>query len=100
MFCFLLSTVLPLADAGTRYFGAFNGDCLQQVVNLSDSLPYVAGSLVWTLGDYIGERESPLRINATDAAGATHTLIPLSRSHAFTHLLTLAQEPLYVLAQR
>ena len=33
---------------------AFNADCLQEQVNRSDALPYVAGSLIWTLGDYMG----------------------------------------------
>ena len=33
---------------------AFNADCLQDEVNRSDALPYVAGSLIWTLGDYMG----------------------------------------------
>jgi beta-galactosidase/beta-glucuronidase len=40
--------------AGKDY-PSFNGDCLQQQVNTTDSLPYVAGSMIWTFGDYIGE---------------------------------------------
>ena len=42
------------AILGKKY-SSFNADCLQAEVGLTDSLPYVAGSMVWTLGDYLGE---------------------------------------------
>jgi len=45
----------PPPNVTNTHFGAFNGDCLQANINLTDSLPYVAGSMIWTLGDYIGE---------------------------------------------
>jgi hypothetical protein len=41
----------PAGGLVDKNYPGFNGDCLQQVVNMSDSLPYVAGSMVWTLGE-------------------------------------------------
>ena len=46
---------LPNATLSQRQFSGFNADCLQDTVNRSDSIPYVSGLFVWTLGDYLGE---------------------------------------------
>lgn len=51
----LTSGGYPYNGTANKHYRSFNGDCLQQQVNITDSLPYVAGSMVWTLGDYIGE---------------------------------------------
>jgi beta-galactosidase/beta-glucuronidase len=34
---------------------AFNGRCLEQLVNASDGVDYSAGTMVWTLFDYYGK---------------------------------------------
>ena len=45
----------PYNGTAGKNYPSFNGDCLQQQVNLTDSMPSVAGSMIWTFGDYIGE---------------------------------------------
>eukprot|EP00937_MAST-01D_sp_MAST-1D-sp2_P002119 g2119.t1 len=45
----------PAGGLYGKSYPGFNADCLQREVNMSDSLPYVAGTMIWTLGDYIGE---------------------------------------------
>eukprot|EP00040_Diaphanoeca_grandis_P013279 m.67174 g.67174 ORF g.67174 m.67174 type:complete len:1048 (+) comp23774_c0_seq1:77-3220(+) len=45
----------PPPNITSAYHAAFNGDCLQSFVNFTDSLPYIAGSMIWTLADYLGE---------------------------------------------
>lgn len=45
----------PQPNVTDKHYAAFNADCLQQYVNFTDSLPYVAGSMIWTLEDYAGE---------------------------------------------
>jgi hypothetical protein len=49
---------VPAANAtvSQRQYSEFNADCLQDVVNRSDSLPFVAGLFVWTLGEKMAFR--------------------------------------------
>lgn len=42
-------------NASTVYFSNFNADCQQEQTNYALSLPYVAGTFVWTAFDYFGE---------------------------------------------
>lgn len=46
----VISGGYPSGGLVGKSYPGFNGDCLQQQVNMTDSLPYVAGSMVWTLG--------------------------------------------------
>ena len=45
----------PPKNSTHVHYSAFNADCLLAEVNMTDSIPWVAGSMIWTLGDYIGE---------------------------------------------
>ena len=51
----ILTAGFPHNGTAGKNYPSFNGDCLQQQVNTTDSLPYVAGSMIWTFYDYIGE---------------------------------------------
>jgi hypothetical protein len=54
----VLASYVPAANAtvSQRQYSEFNADCLQDVVNRSDSLPFVAGLFVWTLGEKMAFR--------------------------------------------
>lgn len=85
---------LPNATVSQRQFSGFNADCLQDTVNRSDSLPYVSGLFIWTLGDYLGE-PAPLgwphvssSFGAVDLAGFAKAGA-LSRRHSQSYIPTL-----------
>ena len=77
------------------YNPAFNGDCLQQEVGRSDALEYIAGSMIWTLGDYLGESAPVYYPHVSSSFGAIDLAgFPKAGSRWFEAWWLQSQSPL------